>query len=135
MGSHNAHSEVLGNQDFELGALRFLPAGQGDHGVAVHQGGNVAAHTVGPGAAVRVDLGGVGDGVAGGAQVGGHGVEGCEVEIGQAGHGAAEVNPFHDESLPGYARAVEWGVMRRGLGVVPRATGRWPVPARPSAAG
>lgn len=91
MGIHNRHAEVLGNQYFELGTLRFFPAGQCGHGVALHQGGNVAAHAVVPGAAVWVDLGGVGDGVAAGAQVGGHGVEGCEVEAGQAGHGTAEV--------------------------------------------
>lgn len=79
----------------------MLPAGQGGHGVAFHQGGNVSAHAVVPGAAFRVDLGGIVDGVAAGAQVGGHGVEGGEVEAGQAGHGAAEVNSFHGESLPG----------------------------------
>lgn len=89
----------------------MLPAGQGGHGVSVHQGCNVAAHAVVPGAAFRVEFGGVGDGVAAGAQGGGHGVEGGEVEAGQAGHGAADVNPFHRESLPGHARAVEfeWG--------------------------
>lgn len=31
-----------------------------------------------------------------------------KVEVGQAGHGAAEINPFHWESLPGYARAAGW---------------------------
>lgn len=72
----------------------MLPAGQGGHGVAVHQGGNVAAHAVVPAAALGVELGGVGYGVAVGAQVGGHGVKGGEVETGQAGHGTAEVNPF-----------------------------------------
>lgn len=80
----------------------MLPAGQGSHGVAVHQGDDVASHAVVPGAAVRVDLGVVGDGVAAGAQVGGHCVEGGEVEAGQ-------VNPFHGESSPGDAWAVEWG--------------------------
>ena len=85
----------------------MLPAGQGGHGVAVHQGDNVAAHAVVPGAAVGVEFGGVGDGVATGAQVGGHCVEGGEVEAGQAGHGDAEVNPFHGESLPGHARALK----------------------------
>ena len=74
----------------------MLPAGQGGHGVAVHQGGNVAAHAVVPGAAIGVEFGGVGDGVAAGAQVGGHGVEGGEVEVGQAGHGAAQIDSlFH----------------------------------------
>lgn len=50
----------------------MLPAGQGGHGVAVHRGGNVAAHAVVPGAVVRVEFGGVGDGVAAGVQVAGH---------------------------------------------------------------
>lgn len=57
----------------------MLPAGQGGHGVAVHQGDDVAAHAVVPGAAVGVDLGGVGDSVAAGAQVFGHCGEGREV--------------------------------------------------------
>ena len=57
----------------------MLPAGQGGHYVAVHQGGNVAAHTVGPGAAFWVYLGGVGDCVAAGAKAGGHALEGWEV--------------------------------------------------------
>ena len=67
----------------------MLPAGQGDHGVAVHQGGNVAAHAVTLSAAVGVELGGVGDGVVAGAQAVALCVEGGEVEAGQAGHGAA----------------------------------------------
>ena len=87
----------------------MLPAGQGGYGVAVHQGGNVSAHAVVPGAAVRVELGWVGNGVAAGAQVGGHGVEGGKVEAGQACHWSAEVDPFHGESLPGHARGVELG--------------------------
>lgn len=76
MGIHNHHAEVLGNQDFEVGTLRFLPAGQGGYGVAVHQGDNVAAQAVVPGAAVWVQLGGVGDGMAACAEAGGHDVEG-----------------------------------------------------------
>lgn len=87
----------------------MLPAGEGGHGIAVHQGGNVAAHAVVPGAAVGVEFGGVGDRVAAGAQIAGHCAEGGKVEAGQAGHGAAQVNPFHGESLPGHAQAVEWG--------------------------
>lgn len=47
-----------------------------------HQGGDVAAHAVFPGIAVRVDLGGVGDGVAVDVQVGGYRGEGGEVEAG-----------------------------------------------------
>lgn len=86
----------------------MLPAGKGCHGVALHQGGDVAAHAVAPGAAVWVEFGGVGDGVADGAQAGGHAVEGGEVQAWQAAHGTAEVNSFHGESLPGHARAVEW---------------------------
>lgn len=80
----------------------MLPAGQGGHGVAVHQGGNVAAHAVVPTAAVGVEFGGVGDGVAVGAQDGGHGVEGGEVEVGQAGHGPAEVDALHAASATGW---------------------------------
>ena len=50
----------------------MLPAGQGGHGVAFHQGGNVAAHAVVPGAAVWVDLGGVASAVANSStQIGG----------------------------------------------------------------
>lgn len=56
---------------------------------------------------MRVEFGGVGDCVADGAQGGGHCVEGREVEAGQDGHGVAEVDPFHGESLPSYAREVE----------------------------
>ena len=84
----------------------MLPAGQGGHGVAVHQGCNVAAHAVAPGPAVRVEFGGVGDGVAAGAQAGGHAVKRWKVQPWQATHGAAEVNAFHGESLPGHTRAL-----------------------------
>lgn len=85
------------------------PSRPGGHGVAVHQGCNVAAHAVTPGAAVGVELGGGGGGVAVGAQAVVLCVEAFEVKAGQAGHGAAEVNPFHGESLPGDARSVELG--------------------------
>ena len=71
----------------------------------------MAAHAVTPSAAVGVELGGVGDGVAAGAQAVVLCVEAFEVKAGQAGHGAAEVNPFHGESLPGDARSVELGGM------------------------
>lgn len=70
----------------------MLPVRQGGHGVAFHQGDNVAAHAVVPGAAVRVEFGWVGDGVTAGAQAVCHCGEGREVETGQAGHGPAEVN-------------------------------------------
>ena len=86
----------------------MLPAWQGGHGVAVHQGGNVAAHAVVPGAAVSVDLGGVGDGVAAGAQFGGHCVEGGKVEAGQTCHWAAEVNPSHGGAFAGPCPGVGW---------------------------
>lgn len=54
----------------------------------------LSKHAVVPGAAVGVELGGVGDGVTAGVQVGGHRVEGDKVEDGQAGYGAAEVDQF-----------------------------------------
>ena len=76
----------------------------------VHQGSNVAAHAVVPGAAIWVELGGVGDGMAPGAQAGCHRGKGREVEFGQAGHWAAEVDAFfcgHASPMPGHARAVE----------------------------
>lgn len=47
--------------------------------------------------------------MAGLAQAGGSGVEEGEVQVQHVGHGAAEVDSFHWESLPGHARAVEWG--------------------------
>jgi len=72
----------------------MLPAGQRGHGVAVHQGGNVAAHAVVPGAAVGVEFGGVGDGVANGAKACGHAMEGWGVEARQAGHWSAQINRF-----------------------------------------
>ena len=74
-------------------------------------GCNVAANAVTPSDAFGVELGGVGDGVAAGAQAVVLCVEAFEVKAGQAGHGAAEVNPFHGESLPGDARSVELGGM------------------------
>lgn len=70
----------------------MLPARERGHGIAVHQRCDVAAHAVVPGAAVRVELGGAGDGVAVGAEVGSHCGEGGEVEFWQAGHRAAEVD-------------------------------------------
>lgn len=60
----------------------MLPAGQGDHGVAVNQGCNVAGYAVTLSAAVGVELGGVGDGVVAGAQAVALCVEGSEVEAG-----------------------------------------------------
>lgn len=113
----------------------MLAAQQGGHGVAPHQGDNVTAHAVVPGAAVRVELGRVCGGVAALAQAVGHCGEGREVEFRQAGHGTAEVNSFHGESLPDNARLWSWGVMRRVLGVAQCAKGRWRVPALPLAAG
>ena len=51
-----------------------------------------------------VDLGGVDDVEAFGAQRRGCGIEGWEVQVGQAGHGAAEVDLLHSfHSAPGTA--------------------------------
>ena len=61
----------------------------------------LSKHAVVPGAAVGVELGGVGDGLAVGAQAVGYCGAGRAVEVRQAGHEAAQVNPFHGESLPG----------------------------------
>lgn len=84
----------------------MLPAGQSRYGVALHQRSNVAPHALGPGAAVLIQLGGVGDGVTACAQAGSYAVEGGEVQPWQAAHWAAEVNTYHGESLPGHAQVV-----------------------------
>ena len=84
----------------------MLPARKREHRAAVHQGGDVAAHAVVPVTSVRVELGGIGDGVAVGAQVCGHCSEGWEVEAGQAGHRPAEVDALHAAS--NIASIIRW---------------------------
>ncbi|MNT90037.1 hypothetical protein D3C72_2308680 [compost metagenome] len=79
MGIHNRHAEAVSDQHFQSCTFRMPPGRERCHRVAVHQRGDVTAHAVVPGAAVGVGLGGVGDDVAGIAQIAGHGVEGGEI--------------------------------------------------------
>lgn len=92
---------------FEVGPLGVFPAVQQGDGVAFHEGGDVLAHAVGPGeGVVGVQLCGVDDFVAEPTQAGGFGVEEGEVEVRQAGHGAADVEAFHADIALIYANSL-----------------------------
>lgn len=61
------HAELLADVKFKAGAAGILLAGQGGHGVALHQGLDVAAHAFAPGTRVWVELRGVDNAVPGGS--------------------------------------------------------------------